>query len=82
MLREARRVLKSAGEFHMLDFEEPEDAPHGLLARLHRSHDRLKDNSERHILKLFRKAGFANARNTGRRAIFFGLGRVASYSAS
>jgi len=81
-LREVGRVLKPRGEFHMLDFEGPEDAPHGLLAHFRRSRDRLKDNSEGRVLSLFRQAGFANVKNVGHRAILFGLGRVAYYTAS
>jgi ubiquinone/menaquinone biosynthesis C-methylase UbiE len=82
MLREVRRVLTSAGEFHMLDFERPDDAPHGLLTHFRRSRDRLKDNSERRILSLSRQAGFANVKNVGQRAILFGVGCVGYYSAS
>ena len=40
-----QRVLKPDGEFHMLDFEGPEDSEHSFLARLLHSGHRLKDNS-------------------------------------
>ena len=66
----------------MLDFEGSEDAPHGLLAHFRRSRDRLKDNSEVRVLNLIRQASFVNVRSVGRRTIFFGLQRVAYYSAS
>lgn len=70
MLREARRVLKPAGEFHMLDFEAPEEP--GFLARLLHSKDRLKDNSEARVLGLMNLAGFLGAKKTARRKMLFG----------
>jgi len=49
-LRAVRRVLKPGGEFHMLDFEGPDNGAHGFLARLLHSSDCLKDNSEDRVL--------------------------------
>jgi ubiquinone/menaquinone biosynthesis C-methylase UbiE len=77
-LREARRVLKSGGSLHMLDFAGPEEA-HGFVMRLIHSAHRLQDNSEGRVLDLMRRAGFAEAKNTGRRAMLFG--RIAYYVA-
>ena len=63
-LREARRVLKAGGAFHMLDFEGSEDRAHGLLAHLFHSNDRLKGNSESRVLSLMRQAGFADPKKS------------------
>jgi ubiquinone/menaquinone biosynthesis C-methylase UbiE len=75
-----RRVLKSGGEFHMVDFEGPEDSKRGLLTRLFHSSERLKDNSEGQVLSLMRQAGFADPKKIARRAMLFG--HVAFYRAS
>ena len=70
-LREARRVLKRGGEFHMLDFEGSEDSGHGLLTHLLHFRGRVQDNSEGRVLGLMRKAGFADAKKVGRKAMLF-----------
>ena len=72
MLCEVRRVLKPVGEFHMLDFEGPDDGKHGILAHLLHSNERLKDNSEASVLRLMRQCGFAQANKTGHRTMLFG----------
>jgi ubiquinone/menaquinone biosynthesis C-methylase UbiE len=72
MLSEVRRVLKSDGELHLLDFEGPGDGKHGFLSHLLHSNERLKDNSERAVLNLMRRAGFANAQKMGRRTMLVG----------
>lgn len=66
----------------MLSFEGPEDAPHGVLAHFRDGHNRLKDNSEHRILSLFRQAGFVNVRNSKRRTIRLGAGRIVYYRAA
>jgi ubiquinone/menaquinone biosynthesis C-methylase UbiE len=71
-LRAAHRVLKPSGEFHMLDFEGPQDGAHGLLARLLHHSERLKDNSEGRVLSLLKQAGFVDPRKVGRRRMLFG----------
>ncbi len=80
-LREIRRVLKSGGCLHLLDFGGPESAVGSPLPRLLHSHHRLKDNSEGRILNLLRQAGFVNVKNAGHRTILLGLVRVAYYNA-
>jgi ubiquinone/menaquinone biosynthesis C-methylase UbiE len=75
-----RRVLKSGGEFHMVDFESPEEGKRGLLTCLFHSSVRLKDNSEGQVVSLLRQAGFAVPKKIGRRAML--LGQVAFYRAS
>jgi ubiquinone/menaquinone biosynthesis C-methylase UbiE len=79
-LREVRRVVKAGGEFHMLDFEGPEDRKHGWLANLFHSNKRLHDNSEERVLGLLKQAGFADAQKVGRRTMLFG--GVAYYRAA
>jgi ubiquinone/menaquinone biosynthesis C-methylase UbiE len=79
MLRAVRRILKAGGEFHMLDFEGPEDGAHGFLTHLLHASDHLKENSENRVLSLMRQAGFADAKKVGRRRMLFGS--VAYYRA-
>ncbi len=78
-VRAIRRVLKPGGEFHMLDFEGPENGPHGVLSRLLHSNQRLKDNSESRVLHFMTEAGFAEPKKVGHREMFFG--HIASYRA-
>ncbi|HZP17502.1 MAG TPA: class I SAM-dependent methyltransferase [Terriglobales bacterium] len=72
MLREARRVLKPGGEFHMLDFEGPEDRKHGFLVRLFHSNKHLKDNSQTRVVELMEQAGLLSPEKIGRRKLLFG----------
>ncbi len=78
-LRAVRRVLKPGGEFHMLDFEGPENGAHGILSRLLHSNQRLKDNSESRVLQFMTEAGFAKPKKVGHREMFFG--HIAYYRA-
>jgi ubiquinone/menaquinone biosynthesis C-methylase UbiE len=80
MLREARRVLKPGGEFHMLDFEGADHGMHGFLARILHSSERLKDNSEARVLSLMNESGFLSAKKVGRRKMLFGS--IAYYRAT
>jgi SAM-dependent methyltransferase len=59
-LQEARRVLKSDGAFHLVDFEHSHGK--GRLADLFHHHERLKDNSSERILTLLKEAGFSDVR--------------------
>jgi ubiquinone/menaquinone biosynthesis C-methylase UbiE len=77
-LREARRVLKTYGEFHMMDFEGPHGV-HGLLARLLHAKKTLADNAEDRVLSLMREAGFSQPKKLERRNML--LGGVAYYRA-
>jgi len=80
MFREARRVLKRGGEFHLVDFEAPEEGKHGLVARLFHSHVRLRDNSEAHLLEFMRQAGLVMPVRAGRGQML--MGGIAYYRAT
>jgi len=72
MLHAVRRVLKSGGELHMVDFEGPEDHAHGILAHLFHTNKRLTDNSEQRVLNLMRQCGFSNAGKLDRGRVLAG----------
>jgi ubiquinone/menaquinone biosynthesis C-methylase UbiE len=75
-LREARRVLRSGGAFHVLDFGGTDHA-NGIIAHLfHRAH--LED--QHRIPILMREAGFAEVTELAPRATM--LGRVSYWRAS
>jgi ubiquinone/menaquinone biosynthesis C-methylase UbiE len=78
-LREVRRVLKPGGEFHLADFEGPEDDKQGFFKRLLFSHAHLKENSAANVIALMKEAGFADAAKVGRLTKLFGS--VAYYRA-
>ncbi|HZR64390.1 MAG TPA: class I SAM-dependent methyltransferase [Terriglobales bacterium] len=78
-LREVHRVLKPGGEFHLADFEAPDDHQPGFIGRLLLSHAHLKENSAANIIALMKAAGFADAAKVGRRKKL--LGSVAYYKA-
>lgn len=68
-LREARRVLRPGGSFHLLDFAGPDGADaNWLLRRLH-AHPSLKDNSDARIFEFLERAGFADVRKAGERTM-------------
>jgi ubiquinone/menaquinone biosynthesis C-methylase UbiE len=71
-LREVHRVLKPGGEFHMADFEGPQDREQGFLWRLLHSNHHLKDNSAANVIALMKAAGFADAAKVGRLSKLFG----------
>jgi ubiquinone/menaquinone biosynthesis C-methylase UbiE len=80
-LREVRRVLKSGGSLHLLDFVGPESSADSFLTRLLYSSHGLKDNSEGRILALMRQAGFADPEKVEQETRFFGLLRICFFQA-
>jgi ubiquinone/menaquinone biosynthesis C-methylase UbiE len=79
-LRAIHRVLKPAGQIHMVDFERSESGAHGFLARLFHANERMKDNSENRVLSLMSQAGFRDPRKTGERTMF--SGQIAYFQAT
>jgi ubiquinone/menaquinone biosynthesis C-methylase UbiE len=74
---QVRRVLKSGGSFHLLDFEET--GRHGWFAHLVHANHRLEDNTKERVIALMKDAGLEGAEwVSGRRRAF---GRVAYYRA-
>jgi ubiquinone/menaquinone biosynthesis C-methylase UbiE len=82
MLREVRRVLRPGGVFSLLDFDGPESAKNGFLARLIHSSRHLRDNSEERILALMSQAGFSGPKKVSQGSMFFGRARTNYYQAS
>jgi ubiquinone/menaquinone biosynthesis C-methylase UbiE len=80
-LQEIRRVLKPGGQLHLVDFV-VQDSAGGLLSHLFHSHAQLADHMEERILALVSGAGLADGKVVARRSTFFGLARVAYYTAS
>jgi ubiquinone/menaquinone biosynthesis C-methylase UbiE len=80
-LREVRRVLRSSGRLHLLDFARPESEKGGFLARwIHSSH-LLKDNGEDRILSMMSDSGFVDPKTLSQGTMFFSF-RTAYYQAS
>ena len=78
-LREIRRVLKPGGRLEFLDFDQPEPGT-SRLARLLHSNVALSGNTEDRLLASMARAGFVQARRTGREHRWFG--RLGFYQAA
>ena len=72
MLREARRVLKSDGELHLVDFGRQDAGKDGMLAGLLHSHEKLAENLGGRIGELFREAGFDDVAEVSQNKTIFG----------
>ena len=79
-LREARRVLRSGGSLHLLDFGGAKERSDGLVARLSHRSQRLRDNFGDRIPTLMREAGLADPVETGHRVTL--VGRYTFYRAT
>jgi ubiquinone/menaquinone biosynthesis C-methylase UbiE len=75
-LVEWRRVLRSDGQLHLLDFA---SGTHSFLAQLVHGHHALSEPADDRLIQRVRDAGFAEARRVGDRDTIFG--RVAFYQA-
>ena len=75
-LQEARRVLTPGGSLHLLDMARGDKAGGDLLNRIS---GHLQGNSDRRILELMRRAGFASPVRTMEQSILLGTLRVACY---
>ncbi|HEU4882869.1 MAG TPA: methyltransferase domain-containing protein [Longimicrobium sp.] len=80
-LREARRVLKPGGRFHMVDFA-PSGASgkRGFAAHFIHADRHLRDNAEDRVLTFLRDAGLADAQLLARRPS--PIGATAYYQAT
>jgi ubiquinone/menaquinone biosynthesis C-methylase UbiE len=80
-LLEIHRILKPAGELHVLDFgEQHSHSRHRLVEWFHHSHsggDELADHLSGNLPEMFRKAGFEDATEAGRHSLI--LGSVSFY---
>lgn len=80
-LCEIRRVLRSGGSFHMLDFAKPDEQRSSWLTHVGHLSKRLRDNSEERILALLSNAGFTYSRKVLQGSTVFGLLPIAYYCA-
>jgi ubiquinone/menaquinone biosynthesis C-methylase UbiE len=77
--RDALRLLRPGGAFHLLDFGPPKNAlERGLTAAFHPG-DRLRDNLQGRLPVWLREAGFEDVREVETHRTLFG--RVSLYSA-
>ena len=72
MLREARRVLTSGGEIHLIDFGDEQPGRDGMIARLFHSHAHSADDRAGQIGELFEEAGFRDVREVSQHKSVFG----------
>ena len=81
-LRDVRRVLKSGGSLHLLDFAAPETADGVKRTRGLHALGRLHDNGAGTVTGLMSAAGFTDAAVAGERTLYVGLVRIAYYRAA
>ncbi len=78
-LREIRRVLKTSGSLHLLDFTPRDNAPAGTLGRLFHRAPHEAHHFEGRVTSLMSEAGLIEAKEVAKGKIFFGP--IAYYSA-
>lgn len=71
-LTEVRRVLKSGGSLHLLDFGGPKSSSNGFLARLFHSNHRLRDNFDGGIVTLMTQSGLADPKEVCHKTTLLG----------
>ncbi len=70
--REVVRVLRSGGEFHVVDFGKPHNAYAHLVALVMQRFEEASDNVKGLLPEMFRQAGFDPVEETARYATIFG----------
>lgn len=76
-LQEIRRVLRTGGRLHLLDFAGEASGAHGLAAHLFHRHGGHSAEHEPSLIDQLRQAGFAAAAEVGHRRNL--VGRIAWY---
>ncbi len=71
-LRDIRRVLRSGGSLHLLDFGRPRSRYSSVLARLLHRGEHLRDNIEGRIPSFMGEGGFAQSAEVAHRDTVFG----------
>ena len=80
--REALRVLKPGGSFHLLDFVVDETS-HGFFDRVFMGkHALMNTNSNARLLELIKRAGFANVTKVQEGSMLFGLMKTSYFRAT
>lgn len=78
-LREAFRVLKPGGSFHLLDFIGDDHGSHGFFHRLVNSHAEVRQNTDERLLQAMVRAGFREAKKVRGARMFLGLLQTGEY---
>ena len=77
--RDAKRLLRPGGAFHLLDFGPPKNAIERVLTAILHHDGRMEDNLSGRLPEWLREAGFAEVREVESHRTWFG--RVSLYSA-
>lgn len=79
MLREAYRVLRVGGSFHMLDVSRSDHTARSWFEKLHGSKAHLTQNADSQIVAMLHAAGFSDASIVNVSCIFVGTVRIACF---